>query len=439
MKPTFLLSDIFIYVLVIVLGLWMFFSRHHPQTQTLKNVIFSRARYIISVILLSFFAVIGLLDSIHFTSEQLNSRVVSVLDLILTPLPFEHEETYSAPFALQSFVPEFQKDETGKLKEVYPTLEFAGRNLKNSQEKKQDILIRVVKGLGVGLIIVLLCFGLSKRFIKSETSAGTSLKVNYREKYYSVWITLGILICFVSICLNLLQEYHILGTDKVGRDVFYVAMKSIRTGLVIGLLTTLVMLPFALILGMWAGYFRGMVDDIIQYIYITLSSVPAILLIAASVLVFQLKIEGNPDLKLLILCFILGITSWTSLCRLLRGETLKLRDSEFVQAAITLGVSDFNIIRRHILPNLMHIVIITLVLDFSGLVLSEAVLTYVGVGVDASTYSFGNMINAARLEMVRDPMVWWSLVGSFCLMFTLVFSANIFSEAVQDALNPRNE
>ncbi len=235
----------------------------------------------------------------------------------------------------------------------------------------------------------------------------------------------------------LYERKHFFGTDKVGRDVFYISLKSIRTGLVIGTLTTLVMLPFALFFGMWAGYFRGFIDDFIQYIYTTLNSIPAILLIAAAILSLQVKVEQDADLRLLLLCAVLGMTSWTGLCRLLRGETLKLREAEYIQAAITLGVTPLKIIIRHIMPNLMHIVIISVVLDFSGLVLAEAVLSYVGVGVSPSTYSWGNMINAARLEMARDPIVWWSLLGAFVMMFVLVFCANIFSDAVQKVLDPR--
>jgi peptide/nickel transport system permease protein len=143
------------------------------------------------------------------------------------------------------------------------------------------------------------------------------------------------------------------------------------------------------------------------------------------------------DLRLLALCVILGITSWTGLCRLLRGESLKLREADFIEAATAFGVRHVKIIGRHILPNVMHIVLIIVVLDFSGLVLAEAVLSYVGVGVDPSTISWGNMINGARLEMAREPMVWWSLVAAFLFMFALVLSANLFSDAVRDAFDPR--
>jgi len=242
---------------------------------------------------------------------------------------------------------------------------------------------------------------------------------------------------------------HLFGTDKVGQDVFYLALKSIRTGLLIGTLTTLVTLPFALGLGIAAGYFGGRVDDAIQYVYTTLNSIPGVLLIAASVLVAQVQIEAHAalfdtsaaraDVRLLALCAIMGLTGWTGLARLLRGEALKLRELEFVQAARAFGVRQGRILLRHLLPNVMHLVLITVVIDFSGLVLAEAVLSYVGVGVDPAMISFGNMINGARLELAREPVVWWQLAAAFVFMFVLVLAANLFADAVRTALDPKAE
>jgi peptide/nickel transport system permease protein len=143
------------------------------------------------------------------------------------------------------------------------------------------------------------------------------------------------------------------------------------------------------------------------------------------------------DLRLLFLCLIRGVTSWTGLCRLLRGESLKLRESDYVQAATALGVRHSTVIARHILPNVLHIVMITVVLDFSGLVLAEAVLSYVNIGVDPTMNSWGNMINSARLELARDPLVWWSLAAAFLFMFTLVLAANLLADVVRDAFDPR--
>ena len=207
------------------------------------------------------------------------------------------------------------------------------------------------------------------------------------------------------------------------------------------------MLPFALFFGIAAGYLRGWVDDVIQYIYTVLSSIPSVLLIAATVLIMQVYIEAHPewfstsaeraDLRLLFLCLILGVTSWTGLCRLLRGETLKLRELEYIQAAQAFGVSSARILTRHIMPNVMHIVLIAMVMDFSGLVLAEAVLSYVGVGVDPTTMSFGTLINSARMEMGREPMVWWTLAAAFGFMLVLVLTANLFADAIRDAFDPR--
>jgi len=207
------------------------------------------------------------------------------------------------------------------------------------------------------------------------------------------------------------------------------------------------MLPMAIIFGILAGFFRGWVDDVIQYIYTTLNSIPGVLLIAASILMVQVymanhqeqftSLVARADMRLLFLCLILGVTSWTGLCRLLRAETLKLREMEYVQAAQALGVPRYLILYRHILPNVMHIVLISVVLDFSSLVLAEAVLSYVNIGVDPTTYSWGNMINGARLEMAREPIVWWSLAASFVFMFSLVLAANLFADTVRDAFDPR--
>jgi peptide/nickel transport system permease protein len=258
---------------------------------------------------------------------------------------------------------------------------------------------------------------------------------------------LGAIFLIAGAVAALAPWYHVLGTDKVGQDVLYLALKSVRTALLIGTLTTLVMLPFAVVLGVMAGYLGGWVDDLIQYLYTVLNAIPGVLLIAAAVLMMQGLIDTHPqwfataaeraDARLLALCLILGMTSWTALCRLLRGETLKLREMEYLQAARAFGVRTPAILRRHVLPNVMHIVLIALVMDFSGLVLAEAVLSYIGIGVDPTMISFGTMINLARAELARDPMVWWSLAAAFGFMFVLVLAANLFADVVRDAFDPR--
>lgn len=224
---------------------------------------------------------------------------------------------------------------------------------------------------------------------------------------------------------------HILGTDGIGDDVFYRTLKGARTAFIIGGLTSVIATPVALILGMMAGYYGKWRDDLIQYVYTVLASIPSILLLIALVLVL-----GH---GLVQICVALGITRWVGLCRLTRGETLKHRDREYVRAARALGVSDFRILTRHILPNMMPIVIISITLGFSGLVLSEAILSYLGIGIDSSTGigSWGNMINAARSELARDPVIWWNLTSASVALFILVLAFNLFGDAVRDAIDPR--
>lgn len=417
-----------------------------------------------TLVILSFYVIVGLLDSVHFypllpgkdqAGQQTHSaEVISLFDQLVTPLRERQEKTYSAPLATHLYAKENIELPSGEVVRDYPRLAFGGAHLENPElEWSKDILrlsaIGVLKGFLVSVVITnILIALLAARWRGSFGDAAKLLLTgNTAVPWRVVLITLCLLILTLFWAIELSSSYHILGTDKVGEDVFYQALKSIRTGLLIGTLTTLVMLPAAILLGIMAGYFRGWVDDLIQYTYTTLNSIPGVLLIAAAILMLQIYMSNHPDefnslveradLRLLFLCIILGVTSWTGLCRLLRGEAMKLREADYVQAAVAFGVGHFTIIVRHILPNVLHIVLITVVLDFSGLVLAEAVLSYVNIGVDPTMNSWGNMINSARMEMAREPVVWWSLLASMIFMFVLVLSANLFSDVVRDAFDPR--
>ena len=461
--PVFLWTDILIYILLAVIAVSVLYIRRKPHLRKPWRSVIQRKRGVISIMILTCFVVIGLLDSIHFRSgletdneqseQHYSSEVLSVFDLTVDHLRTKTEKTYSAPFATELYVREMHTDEDGMLVYDYLPLEHAGQHLEDGENRWVDIGQRTAASITAGLI-----FTLAVMALYSAASA-RKRQTDWRKECSRMWgghseypvrtfYFMLFLLSSTIIVLSLLsQHYHVLGTDKVGQDVLYLTLKSIRTGLVIGTLTTLVMLPLAIVMGISAGYFKGWVDDIIQYIYTTLNSIPGVLLIAAAVLMLQVYINNNPenfatmaeraDLRLLFLCIILGVTSWTGLCRILRGETLKLRESEYVLASRAMGAGSFKILRKHILPNLMHLVMITVVLDFSGLVLAEAVLSYVGVGVDPSMISWGNMINSARLEMARDPVVWWSLTAAFIFMFTLVLAANLFADVVRDAFDPR--
>jgi peptide/nickel transport system permease protein len=222
---------------------------------------------------------------------------------------------------------------------------------------------------------------------------------------------------------------HVLGTDAVGTDVLYATLKGCRTALIIAVLTTLIATPLALLFGLLAGYFGKTVDDVIQYIYTTLNSIPTILL-----LITLLLVMGR---GLVQICIALGVAGWVGLCRLVRGETLKHRERDYVRAARALGVSHLGLMFRHILPNIMPLVIISVTLSLSGLILTEVILAYLGLGVEPGVGSWGSMIEGARLEFTREPIVWWNLASAFAAAFTLALALNLFGDALRDALDPR--
>lgn len=439
--PVFLATDVLLWLLVAAIAAYAWYCSRRPHLAVpWRRVFRSKAAMVCSVVLLAFVAV-ALLDSLHFRKRLDDGRayspeVLSLLDLALSGLRERRERTYSAPLATRLYAKE-QMQVDGKVVRDFPRLRHGGVHLEDESDRLRDVYARI--GLGLFLASVAAVFvGLAVRRLRRR-SPGVPWKA-------AGWTLVVLLAVALPVAL-LAQHYHVLGTDKVGNDVLYQALKSVRVSLIIGTLTTLVLLPFGIALGIMAGYFKGWVDDVIQYMYTTLNSIPGVLLIAAAVLMMQVVIDRHAeyfqtaaqraDVRLLVLCAILGLTSWTGLARLLRGEALKLSQLEFVQAAHAFGVPHRRIVLRHLLPNVAHIVIITVVMDFSGLVLAEAVLSYVGVGVDPSTTSFGTMINAARLEMGREPMVWWSLAAAFAFMFVLVLAANLFADAVRDGFDPR--
>jgi peptide/nickel transport system permease protein len=453
-QPVVLWTDALIYLLLVLVVLSVWYTRRHEHLRMpWRRVAASRTAQG-AMVVLGFYVVIGLLDTLHFNPQTgvdddgrpiYSTEVLSFFDHLAEPLRTRQEKTYSAPFATHQFSRETIELPDGTTVRDFPRLVYGGSHLPEDGGKLGDILARgalgALKGAAVAMLLIfVLCR--FRRDVVVELFTG-KLDQPWHVAAYTT-VALGTLL---AAAFELSMYYHILGTDKVGENVFYQSLKSIRTGLVIGTLTTLVMLPLALLLGIMAGYFRGWVDDVIQYLYTTLNSIPGVLLIAAAVLMMQIYMTNNAesfnsvteraDLRLLFLCLILGVTSWTGLCRLLRGEALKLRELEYVQAARAFGVSNFQILVRHVLPNVMHIVLITIVLDFSGLVLAEAVLSYISIGVDPATNSWGNMINGARLELAREPVVWWSLLAAFGFMFTLVLAANLFSDVVRDAFDPR--
>ena len=458
-KLVLLWTDVMIFLLLAmaIAGAWWIMQKPHlllPWQRLFKSRV-----GMVSLMVLSLFVMVGLLDSLHYRVALPDNgsgktiyaaEVLSVFDVLVGDLRSQTEKTYSAPLAVYLYAKESIETPGGKSLREYPRLKYGGAHLQDPQSgHRGDVIKRSLYGVFAGWLggVLLALLFVTFASARSRTTARAWVEARQHTPLNALLATFVLIAMLIGLTVNLAGAYHVLGTDKVGQDVLYLSLKSIRTGLVIGSITTLVMLPIALFLGIAAGYFRGWVDDVIQYVYTVLSSIPGVLLIAAAVLMMQVTIEKHAewfssaveraDLRLLFLCLILGVTSWTGLCRLLRGEALKLRELEYIQAAQSFGVSPMRILSRHILPNVMHIVLIAVVMDFSALVLAEAVLSYVGVGVDPSTNSFGTLINNARLEMGREPMVWWTLAAAFSFMLVLVLAANLFADAVRDAFDPR--
>ncbi|MDH4395399.1 MAG: ABC transporter permease [Limnobacter sp.] len=466
MTPHFLITDILIWFLVFCVLIYIRQVVSSPLNRENWKLVFQSRIAASSAVVLAFASLITLVDSVHFKvnaegQAKFGTPIISALDLALGPLAYQRETSYSAPLATRELSKKAIDTPKGPVRD-YPRLKFGGKNLENESDKPLDLVKRAYKGVLAGgllwtiSLVLIWVYARQSTLAQAFATSGESKKMILKneQSFFAgnpsrtavIW-TLFVIFIAGGILWQWAQAYHVLGTDKVGLDVLYGALKSLRTAMLIGLLTTLLTLPLGIGLGLAAGYFQGWVDDVIQYIYTTINSIPSVLLIAATILMLNVALEANPqlfstsvekaDLRLFFLCAILGLTSWTGLARLLRGEVLKMREQDYILAARASGVSPMALLFSHLMPNLMHLILIATVMEFSGLVLAEAVLSYVGVGVDPTTFSFGTMINAARLELSREPVVWWSLMAAFVFMLVLVLAANLFADAVRDAFDPR--
>ncbi|MEI9898493.1 MAG: ABC transporter permease [Chthoniobacter sp.] len=222
---------------------------------------------------------------------------------------------------------------------------------------------------------------------------------------------------------------HFLGTTQIGKDTLIQALKGSSTALLLGSITSVIYIPLGVLLGIGAGYYRGWIDDAVQYVYSTIMAIPDILFMIAFLMVFGKGIGT--------MSWALALTTWISLCRLLRGETMRLNERQFITAARSLGQSHWKIITRHLLPNVMHLVLINFVLGFSNVVLTEAILSYLGVGTPIGTASWGQMIDGARGELSREPLVWWNVTAATVALFGLVLSLNLFADSLRRAFDPK--
>lgn len=217
-----------------------------------------------------------------------------------------------------------------------------------------------------------------------------------------------------------------LGTDVLGRSVFFRVLAGAQTAVTIGFITTVLVIPFGTALGLAAGYFGGWVDALITWLYSVVVSIPDILLITAISYSLGRGIES--------MCVALAATSWVGIMRLVRGEVLKHRAKEYVLAARVLGAGPGRIMFGEILPNVMHVGIVTSSLVLLGAVKAEVILTYLGIGVQDGA-SWGLLISGASQDLTND--IWWPLAGTVSAMFLLIYSLSVVGDALRDALDPR--
>lgn len=216
------------------------------------------------------------------------------------------------------------------------------------------------------------------------------------------------------------------GTDIFGRDVLSKVIHGSQVAMSVGLISSLIAIPIGVTLGALAGYFGGWVDEVIVWFYTTFSSIPQIMLLMSIALILGKGINT--------VYIALGLTSWVGLCRLIRGEVMKHKNREYVQAAGAIGAGHGRKLFKHIIPNVSHIVIIFTSLQFQIAIKSEVILSYLGLGVSGQP-SWGTMIDDAKLELARG--VWWQLAGATLAMFVVVLAFNILGDALRDALDPK--
>ncbi len=219
---------------------------------------------------------------------------------------------------------------------------------------------------------------------------------------------------------------HIFGTDLFGRSVFLKTIKGTEVAMSVGLVTAVISMIIGVTLGATAGYFGGKVDELIVWFYTTVTSIPYIMLLVAITFILG---KG-----LIAVYLALGLSSWVNLCRLIRGEVIRHKDREYVHAAASIGVGEYAKLFKHIVPNVLHIVIINFSLQFQVAIKSEVILSYLGLGVQGRP-SWGTMINDAKQELAQG--VWWQLAAATLAMFIVVLSLNILGDALRDALDPK--
>ncbi len=260
-----------------------------------------------------------------------------------------------------------------------------------------------------------------------------------------IYTCIGGLVAFTDFCSQYNQEVsadaeayaqpsaetwrHWLGTDRQKRSIIERALYSIKIALAVGLVTALVSVFVGTLLGAMAGYFGGWVDSVIVWLFSTVQSIPSLLLLLG--LSYTARQVFGSGLTAVYIAFC--STYWVGPCRVIRGEAMKIRELEYIEAAEAIGLPRLVILIRHVIPNTLHLSFINFSLLFIGAIKSEVILSFLGLGVVGQP-SWGLMINAARNQLNKS---YWELGAATVFMFVLVLAFNVFSDGLQDAFDPK--
>ncbi len=230
---------------------------------------------------------------------------------------------------------------------------------------------------------------------------------------------------------------HLLGTDALGRDYLTRVLHGGRISLSVGAVASAVAVTLGVILGGCAGYFGGVIDNIIMRIAEVVASFPFIPLMITLSFILQ-GTNVTETTRMYIIMSLIGILSWPSLARLIRSQILTLRGQEFMQAADALGVSNTKKIFKHLIPNVLSIIIVYATLRMASAILVESMLSFLGLGVQPPTPTWGNLINAAG-DIFTLKNRWWIWVPPGIAIFLAVMSINLIGEGLQDAFDPKSD
>jgi peptide/nickel transport system permease protein len=236
---------------------------------------------------------------------------------------------------------------------------------------------------------------------------------------------------------------HPFGTDEIGRDILARTVYGGQISLIIGLLSVLLSLTIGTLIGVLAGFYGGWIDSVLMRFTEAVLSLPTLLLLLVMAKFFGGRL---PDLEVLgrdfsgsvlVIIIIIGLTSWTVLARLVRSSYLSLKEQDFVLAARALGAKDWHIMWLHILPNAIAPILVAATLGVAGAILTEAYISFLGLGVQAPTATWGSMMQGATGAITRGQ--WWLWFFPGLLIVLTVLSINFLGDGLRDALDPRSQ